>query len=210
MVQSTCARCSAPFPVTKPNRKFCSSGCCVENNRAETKAKRELARVRVRACPGCPNTFAPVGRQVFCSRQCQSRLWQRAKLGIADPGLIRPCWWCNTDFKLTDGRQYYCSAKCAAIVKSLWNMSSRYGLTREDYRAAWYRQGGLCAVCNRPERTARNTLLSVDHDHATGAFRGLLCSHCNRAFGLLGDDPEVIVRAARYVTESRQVKLSIV
>jgi hypothetical protein len=60
-----------------------------------------------------------------------------------------------------------------------------------------------------PERTARNRLLTVDHDHVSGHVRGLLCSHCNRAIGLLSDDPKVIEAAASYVRKNRQMKLVI-
>ena len=150
-------------------------------------------------CPGCEKRFTPRGRQAFCSRQCQARLWQRARLGIEDPGFTRQCWWCREQFRLTDGRRDYCSDKCAKLGSLLGNIHRLYGVTREDYRTAYFRQDGLCAICGQPESTQRNLLLAVDHDHVTGRFRGLLCSHCNRAIGLLRDDPVVIKSAAAYV-----------
>jgi hypothetical protein len=68
----------------------------------------------------------------------------------------------------------------------------RYGLTRANYNQMLIRHHGLCAICARPETAKRKgTLrsLCVDHDHATGRVRGLLCCSCNRAVGYLGDDP---------------------
>lgn len=41
--------------------------------------------------------------------------------------------------------------------------------------------------------------LAVDHNHATGKVRGLLCHHCNAALGHLMDDADLIVKAAEYV-----------
>jgi hypothetical protein len=43
-------------------------------------------------------------------------------------------------------------------------------------------------------------LLAVDHDHKTGAPRGLLCHTCNAGIGHLHDDPELILKAYYYVT----------
>jgi len=53
----------------------------------------------------------------------------------------------------------------------------RQGLTLDAYHAMLYAQGGGCAICKRPPKTRR---LHVDHDHATGKIRGLLCFTCNR------------------------------
>lgn len=53
-----------------------------------------------------------------------------------------------------------------------------YGITIEDYDRMLEEQGGLCAICRNPPITYR---LAVDHDHDTGAVRGLLCPPCNRA-----------------------------
>ena len=42
--------------------------------------------------------------------------------------------------------------------------------------------------------------LHVDHDHGTGEFLGLLCVRCNNALGLFREDPDLLRRAASYVT----------
>lgn len=48
-------------------------------------------------------------------------------------------------------------------------------------------QGYVCAICHQPERAKHPedadevTRLAVDHDHATGEVRGLLCRGCNTA-----------------------------
>lgn len=60
-------------------------------------------------------------------------------------------------------------------------------------------QGGVCAICKGPETKPNAKYLAVDHDHATGAVRGLLCNNCNRAIGLLGDDAERLIAGADYL-----------
>lgn len=40
-------------------------------------------------------------------------------------------------------------------------------------------QENKCAICKRHE-TSFKRRLSVDHNHATGRVRGLLCFHCNK------------------------------
>jgi hypothetical protein len=54
---------------------------------------------------------------------------------------------------------------------------SRTGLELAAYEARLAAQGGVCAICGRPPKTRR---LDVDHEHKTGAVRGLLCHRCNR------------------------------
>lgn len=53
-----------------------------------------------------------------------------------------------------------------------------YGITVEQYDEMFEEQGGLCAICRKPPINYR---LAVDHDHDTGAVRGLLCPPCNRS-----------------------------
>jgi hypothetical protein len=58
-------------------------------------------------------------------------------------------------------------------------------------------QGGLCAICQREEAVVGR--LVIDHDHATGRVRRLLCNRCNLALGLLDDDPTRLEAAAAYL-----------
>ncbi|MBM4575291.1 hypothetical protein GS415_00700 [Rhodococcus hoagii] len=66
-----------------------------------------------------------------------------------------------------------------------------------DYDALLEEQGGACAICHLPPADGRP--LVVDHCHTSLEVRGLLCSQCNAAIGLLMDSPSVIDSAAAYV-----------
>lgn len=57
-------------------------------------------------------------------------------------------------------------------------------------------QDGRCAICREP---AGELALAADHDHASGAIRGLLCSRCNNGLGSFRDDPELLRTAVEYL-----------
>jgi len=93
-----------------------------------------------------------------------------------------------------------------ARAEHLWRV---YGLTIEEYEKILTDQNGLCACCGRSEtrragrkkRSENVPMLHVDHCHMTGRIRGLLCSACNQALGLLGEDPYRIEALLHYVEE---------
>jgi len=68
------------------------------------------------------------------------------------------------------------------------------GLTAELFDQMVIAQGGLCSICLQQLRQ-----LHVDHDHQTGAIRGLLCPGCNMGLGNFRDDPKSLIRAALYL-----------
>ncbi len=76
-----------------------------------------------------------------------------------------------------------------------------YGLTQNDYNEMLESQNYVCAICKAPYDDQR--ALCVDHDHDTGAIRGLLCNNCNQGIGLLGDNCEGMSQALRYLERCR-------
>lgn len=80
-----------------------------------------------------------------------------------------------------------------------WSLKSAYGMTLDEYAGMVAAQGGSCQICQEPPGESSKWILHVDHCHATGRIRGLLCSPCNIAIGLLKDSPLVIERAKQYL-----------
>lgn len=69
-----------------------------------------------------------------------------------------------------------------------------YGITEIQYQDQHQIQQGGCALCGVQSRS-----LAVDHDHATGAIRGLLCGSCNGGLGLFKDNQAVLLKAIEYL-----------
>jgi len=83
-----------------------------------------------------------------------------------------------------------------------WRLKAKYGLAIEDYDALLEAQGGVCAICHRPETMIiKGTvcLLAVDHDAGTGRIRGLLCVNCNMLIGGARHDPAILRAAIAYL-----------
>lgn len=72
----------------------------------------------------------------------------------------------------------------------------KYGITVDEYNEMLDSQGGKCKICGGDGR------LVIDHDHDTGRIRGLLCSNCNSALGLVGENPKIFRGMIVYLEES--------
>lgn len=72
-----------------------------------------------------------------------------------------------------------------------------YGLEKGEYAQLYEFQLGHCAICRRATGASRR--LSVDHDHATGDVRGLLCRPCNTMLGHARDREDFFERAQWYL-----------
>ena len=98
-------------------------------------------------------------------------------------------------------------------IRHARKMVQKYGISEEEYQALLKKQGGVCAICQKPEkitdhRTGKPRALAVDHDHSCCSsttkacgkcIRGLLCLKCNTVLGKMGDDPALLRRAADYL-----------
>ena len=90
---------------------------------------------------------------------------------------------------------------------NLHNKIRGYGITPDVHDALLFCQDGVCAICKRPEtltRLGKVMSLSIDHHHGTDRVRGLLCGHCNRSIGGMGEDPARLRAAAEYLERYAQ------
>ena len=78
-------------------------------------------------------------------------------------------------------------------------LKSFYGISEDDYERMFREQEGKCAICSAMEPGHSRTKFCVDHDHKSGAVRGLLCVDCNTTLGKFNDEIERFYKAARYL-----------
>lgn len=139
-------------------------------------------------------------RSKYCSHSCSakargtkenlSRFHGYTKIG-GKPDNLKPlnCEICGKTYKPTGNKQRLCK-ECAPT--DTWAVRCiKYGVSKSIWEDMLYRQGGHCALCNKPATV-------VDHDHKTGKVRGLLCHGCNRQIAAL-DDSAWFEKAKRYI-----------
>lgn len=147
-------------------------------------------------------------------KRCSSCLETKKDFGPdkrAEDGLQSRCRDCARQY---DRERYQANRKAKAeYQRRYWNSLSkeeqkrrtfryelgRYGLDLEQYEQMVKKQKGLCRLCSKPPKPGCHHRLQVDHCHATGKIRGLLCNTCNTALGRLGDSEQGILRLLQYV-----------
>ncbi len=96
-----------------------------------------------------------------------------------------------------DQRYGYCKP-CHNVYQRENKLRNVFNVTVEEAATILVYQHGLCAVCQRPAKDG-GVALSLDHSHGTGLLRGYLCWLCNKALGVVRDDPERLRRMITYL-----------
>lgn len=117
------------------------------------------------------------GRKGPC-KECQAE-WYRIKM-VTEP-----------DFR----------TKNAKTSREGWTRRqlTEYGLTQEEFDKLTSKG---CMICGGPPNGRGRYVF--DHDHTTGAFRGLLCSRCNVGLGHFLDDPVLLTKALKYLQKHQE------
>lgn len=125
----------------------------------------------------------PIGEQVAESRRRlamvpeELRVKRSKKIEAHAPAGTSWCAGCQSFRDLEDFGKNATMCRACKSAKTHGTMVEKvYGITAAEYDALLKRQGGKCAICRATPRSIR---LAVDHDHKSGAVRGLLCSRCN-------------------------------
>ena len=91
-----------------------------------------------------------------------------------------------------------CRKRHTSVVKR----AAKYGICVETPYKLLRQQGGGCAICGEKDFDA----LCIDHDHATGRVRGMLCGKCNFGLGFFRDNVLYLQQAIRYLLKERGLK----
>lgn len=105
------------------------------------------------------------------------RVRRSKKILAAAPPETSWCAACQSFRDLVDFRKGATTCRpCSSSKAHAAAVEKTYGLTADGYAELLKLQGGKCAICRARPISKR---LAVDHDHKTGAVRGLLCGRCN-------------------------------
>lgn len=90
----------------------------------------------------------------------------------------------------------------------------QHGITDAAFDAMWIAQNGRCAICRialaaPPVCRGATDAPCIDHDHASGKIRELLCMLCNRGLGNFRDSAENLIRAADYISRHQHTVDSV-
>ena|SRR3990167_3656992 len=83
-------------------------------------------------------------------------------------------------------------------------LKRNYAMNLTEYESLLKQQKGVCAICGNINKSGRR--LAVDHCHATGKIRGLICHRCNVAIGQLGDSIERARQLGDYLEYHSQLR----
>lgn len=141
-------------------------------------------RVKPKPCKACQRVFQPVsGGNTYCPPCAPAQARKRRSET-------------NKAYRLAN-REKHLTRRADYELRTL------YGMTFAEYRRKLEEQGGRCAICRTDNPSGKGVVrrFAVDHCHATGDVRGLLCHRCNGALGMVGDNRETLQRMIDYLRE---------
>lgn len=82
-----------------------------------------------------------------------------------------------------------------------WHYKNYYGISEEEKRMMELAQNNRCKICNKLFSEIPQNRVHIDHCHATGKIRGVLCHNCNQVIGQAKDKVEILKSAINYLLE---------
>ena len=85
-----------------------------------------------------------------------------------------------------------------------YRVKKSYGLTEQQVEKMLELQENKCAICK--DELNRTHHAQIDHCHASGKVRGMLCINCNWLLGKSRDNPELLREAAQYLEKTKEAQ----
>ncbi len=90
-------------------------------------------------------------------------------------------------------------------IKRKSRLKYTYGLTPEQYEELFRSQEHSCACCKSKSPGSKRGW-HIDHCHATGMVRGILCHPCNLMIGNARDNEQILLDAVSYLAKHRKAE----
>ena len=200
---------------------FICSGCGIAKDVSNFAPRKDLLRGHGKRCHSCGN------RRLAGAKEKNDAA--RNELISADATKV--CRVCRENKKIidftrdqlrADGTANLCK-KCAAASMLNWrrknpdkalekdrrgHLRRQYGLTQEAMSHMRRAQNNKCAICSSllMDNKGRQIGIVIDHDHKSGAIRGLLCSRCNTGLGSFKEDVRALRNAIAYLCRHKGEK----
>lgn len=149
-------------------------------------------KLKIKTCKNCNLDISiKHGCSRYCNQECYE-LW-RNRIRKHDP-VQKICKLCDMAFVATGKGmrdQLYCSERCHYIS----GIIRHYGDPNLIYKI--WKISDKCKICKRDFESNRDK--HVDHCHASGKVRGILCNRCNFGLGYFRDDKEALREAIKYL-----------
>ncbi len=131
--------------------------------------------------------------------QCQEK--PTLAKGLCSTCYARKSYQSNKEHKRNVKRNWALNNKEKVTQLKRSNLLKQYGLTLDQYNQMLKSQDFGCAICKRKDSgRPRMINLVVDHNHTTGKVRGLLCSPCNVAIGMVKESIDILNRIKEYLS----------
>lgn len=187
-VSSVCLNCNADFPENR--KRYCSPECSQQK-----RAKDRVLRLEnyVRVCKDCSRTPEEVefgkhpktiDRLSIVCKPC-NRIRIKASMAKYSPEKLAEI----------DERRKSDPYKSANLMRD-------FGVDLDFYNRLLSQQRNKCAICIN--NFTVDDFPQVDHDHATGKVRGLLCRTCNMGLGMFKDDIDKLEQATNYLNRTSE------
>lgn len=177
-----------------PNRKLCEP-CKVQRSRERSaknyREKTAASRGAGRTCESCGRELPADARAALrfckdetCVKSRQRERWQAWRQREEEAGTFRDT-----------VNQYQRAFRERTGYARDYELRTRYGITLDEWLSMVEAVDGKCEICGGDQES-----MCVDHDHASGKVRGVLCRRCNRAIGQLGDTADHLKKAVAYLS----------
>lgn len=119
--------------------------------------------------------------------------------------------------KKSEGRRHRTCKSCVSARHrtNRYELKQKFGITPQQYEEMLERQGGVCAICKKPETVKLNGVvkrLAIDHDRnccpdykncCGNCIRALLCSSCNWFVGQIEKRQELLPKVLNYLNPNK-------